>query len=177
MNAKDLNEHREKVIAKIMEKSPVRTKMRVFAGTKLGTPEHPKLEYLTVNDLLNSIPFIVERDADLLAFKLIELKQLRDFIQQQDKYIEEGIKMDRERIEKMKIKTGNDAYDDGYKRIDFGDTSYIAHPDPDPFNIDRNVIIQKQDEAIKALQAELNEIKQKRSSWINNIPKITNARL
>ena len=94
-----------------------------------------------------------------------------------DKYIEEGIKMDKERIEKMKIKTGNDAYDDGYKRIDFGDTSYIAHPDPDPFNIDRNVIIQKQDEAIKALQAELNEIKQKRSSWINNIPKITNARL
>ena len=177
MTHKDLNEHREKVISTIMTTSPMRTKMRVFAATKLGTPEHPKLEYLTINDLLNSIPFIVERDADLLAFKLIELKQLRDFIQQQDKYIEEGIKMDKERIEKMKIKTGNDAYDDGYKRIDFGDTSYIAHPDPDPFNIDRNVVIQKQDEVIKTLQAELEAIKRKRSSWINNIPKITNARL
>lgn len=177
MSVQQILEHRNNQIEKLIKESPIATKLRIFRKSKLGTPEHPKLLYLTANDILNEMAFLVEEDPITLCYKLIELEQLDKFLAKQDSYIAEGIKMDIEKARKLEEKTGKKAIDEGYKKFDLGDISYMANPDPDPFDINKKQTIEELKEENRMLRAELEAIHKSRSSWINNIPKITGARL
>lgn len=84
--------------------------------------------------------------------------------------------MDIEKARKMDNKIGKKAYDEGYKRLDFGDITYMANPDPDPFDIDRKEIIKQLQEENEELKTRLEEIKKRRTNWLK-VPKITGARL
>ena len=190
MNADARIKHRKNMIEKLIKQSKNPREMRMFQKRRLGTIEQPKLEYLTANDITNDLPFLVEKDPELLCYKLIELDKLHKFVSEQNKYLFDNIK--KEELDKIEAKNRKVAVqyaddDDAIVYLDPEDVEYIKQNIPVnslkaiELKYPNNPKIKEMMDIQNALYNEyVDEQKRKhevKDTIFNHIPKITNARL